>query len=271
MNSTNSSYPGWIPPEFRVPHNPNTKLCKTPGDALLLLGIYDLVEIALFILLNTQLLRKCLGRPKAQKPWSFSNVGPALAFEFTGMVLSSYFTTNSTALIWHNLQIWSVRPRITWFKGNMAQVNRDWGYMNDALSSVVMELIICSFSTYFVGNLLHHTWRYQGPDKTSWHTTMVAACWVMMISTAFEVIWAAYLLFRFCYTKGRGEADDMDSLKWIARTFVPVTCLCSWLIWAAYLYSSSGAYCPHRQDYINAVWIVAPFLTSGTQLIAGRL
>jgi len=276
MNSTaRPSYPGWIPEEFQNPPNSGEEVCKAPGDALLNLGIYNIVTIVIFLVSRNQrlmaALSKCVGkRPgRPQRPWSFVDVGISMPFQIVPMVLSAYFTSNSTLYIWRNIQIWSVRPRVTWFKGNMAQVKREWGYMNAALSSVVVELFICSFSTYFVGNLLHHIRNYAGTDVTRWTTVMWAACIGLMISTSFEVIWGLYMCWRFCYTKGRGEPDDMDSLKWIARTFVPVTYICSWLIWAAYLYSSPGAYCPVHTDYINAVWIVAPFLASATEVIVG--
>jgi len=277
MNSTTGpSYPGWIPEDFQIPPNSGQRVCKAPGDALLNLGIFNIVTIVIFLVSRNQRLRaalaKCVGKrpPRPQRPWSFVNVGILMPFQIVPMILSSYFTSNSTVYIWRNLQIWSVRPRVTWFKGNMAQINREWGYMNDALSSVVVELFICSFSTYFVGNLLHRTLFYAGPDKTGWTTVMWAACMGLMISTAVEVLWGLYMCWRLCYTRGQAEPDDMDSLKWIARTFVPVTCICSWLIWAAYLYSSPEAYCPVRTDYITAVWIVAPFLASATQFVVDR-
>jgi hypothetical protein len=61
----------------------------------------------------------------------------------------------------------------------------------------------------------------------------------------------------------------MDALKWITKTCVPITCIPSWLIRAAYLYSAPEAYCPVNQDFINALWIVVPVLSTITQVLIG--
>jgi hypothetical protein len=55
-----------------------------------------------------------------------------------------------------------------------------------ALSSIVLELIICAFSTYFVGSLIVHT--YQGNDTATWFTVTMAASIMMVVSTAFECV-----------------------------------------------------------------------------------
>jgi len=72
------------------------------------------------------------------------------------------------------------------------------------------------------------------------------------------------MLKRVLETKGRAEAQDMDSLKWIVRGLVPTTCLCSWLIWAAFLNSAEGAYCPGEKANIQTliVWVLVPVLTN---------
>lgn len=277
MNKTRT-YPGWIPPQFHIPANSPDAVCRSPENTLLLLGVYNIIAIAEFLATHNKYVQAYLSRLKNnnnnkhwQRPWSFSHVLTKLPWQTGGMVLSSYFTVNSAATIWHMLQIWTIRPRVTWFIGNLARLKREWGYANHALSSVVLEVFICAFSMYFVGSLLATVLFYGGDDKTTWYTVMVGASVVMMISSAFETLWALWMVLRFCVTGGRGEADDVDALVWIAKTFVPVTYVCSWLIWAAYLYSSPEAYCPVHQEFINAVWIVVPFLTTFGQLVTGNL
>ncbi|KAK4443836.1 hypothetical protein QBC34DRAFT_385912 [Podospora aff. communis PSN243] len=183
------------------------------------------------------------------RPWTFSHVFTKLPWQLGGMLLSAYFTVASPTTLWHMLQIWTIRPRVTFFIGNLARVKREWGYMNHALSSVVLELFICAFSTYFVGSLLSHTSKHNGHDKTQWYTVMLAASVVMMVSTAMESLWAVWMVLRFCLTGGRGD----------------------WLIWAAYLYSSPEAYCPMYPDFIHVVWILVPVLTTATQAVSGSL
>lgn len=159
INATRS-YPGWIPAQFRIPSDSLEAVCRTPGTALLFLGVYNIVTIAEFLATYNKYVHKYITSRKSkhrQRPWSFSHVFTKLPWQAGGLVLSAYFTVSSAATLWHMLQIWTIRPRVTWFIGNMARLNREWGYMNHALSSVVLELFICAFSTYFVGNLLAHT------------------------------------------------------------------------------------------------------------------
>lgn len=116
-------------------------------------------------------------------------------------------------------------------------MKREWCYANHALSSIVLELIICAFSTYSVGSLVVHTVYYRGNDTTTWFIVMMAANIMMMTLTAFECIWAAWMVMRFCATKGMGRegSDDMNALICVdCETCVPITCISSWLIWAVF-------------------------------------
>jgi predicted outer membrane lipoprotein len=84
----------------------------------------------------------------------------------------------------------------------------------------------------------------------------------MLLSTAFKIIWALWVLERLIETKRRAEAQDVDSMKWIVRVIVPLTYICSWLIWASFLKAVPGAYCPGNVKYINALWFLIPVLTN---------
>ena len=97
---------------------------------------------------------------------------------------------------------------------------------------------------------------------------MLVAAFLMLVSTGFEVLWAIYMVARIFRVGGRAEADDIDSLKWIARTFIPLTCLCSWLVWSAFLYSAGRSYCPSNQKWLDVTWGLVPVASNLSQLVA---
>jgi hypothetical protein len=49
----------------------------------------------------------------------------------------------------------------------------------------------------------------------------------MLLATVAEMLWAVRMIKRILVLRGRPEAQDMDSLKWIASYFVPDTAICS--------------------------------------------
>jgi hypothetical protein len=91
---------------------------------------------------------------------------------------------------------------------------------------------------------------------------ILVASLLMLLSTGLEMLWAVWMIKRIVEVRGRPEAQDMDSLKWIARSFVPVTAICSWLIWIAFLKSAEGRYCPGNIKWVDVVWALVPILAN---------
>jgi len=276
FNKTNStSIPPWIPAGFQV-NSGNTE-CPTSTYVLTHFAIFNALSIGSHVLFGSARVKSKItcGRGPAIKPWKFWSAFGSVIMQILGTVATSLLirVNGYKVDMWQLVQIWAIRPRVSWFIGNMMNFNRKWGYMNGALDNVVVEVFICSFGCVFVGRtaaaaLSHgpaskYGFNLPGPFPI-WYWVIAVASMAMLISTAFEVVWALWMLKRVLQTKGRAEAQDMDSLKWIVKWLVPINCLWSWLIWAAFLNSAEGAYCPGKKANIPTliVWVLIPVLTN---------
>lgn len=269
MNSTNTTspanaYPSWLPSGFKITASAT---CPTASKTLAHFALYNAISIASFLLLRNIYFQNLLScnSVKTLKPWRwFSPVGK-LAFQIGGQVATAYLARGRSGKTnaWQIIQLWALRPRTTWFVGNLAQLRRRWGYTNAALSSIFCEVMVCSLGCVFVGRIVQAA--STNPPGTGeprkWYEVMLYTGFVMLVSVGLEIVWVVYIAVRVLQVGGRPEADDMDRLKWIARTVVPVTCMCSWLIWAAYLNASEGSYCPANVKYIDLVWGVVPVVS----------
>lgn len=142
--------------------------------------------------------------------------------------------------------------------------------MNGALSNVFTEIFVCGLATVFLGRILEAAFTHIPihDERPPWmFYVMVASSMVMLISVGFEMLWALWMLKRFLELKGKAEAPDMDSLLWIVRLAVPVTAICSWLIWITFLYAAEGAYCPGTIKWVDVTQSVGPVLASVCRLL----
>jgi hypothetical protein len=231
-------------------------------------AIYNAASIAIFLVKGSSVLRSKItcGRLQKLKPWSFWSALGSVVLQILGMVVTALLIRASGyhADIWQLVQVWSVRPRVSWFIGNMANVERKYGYMNGALDNVVVEVFICSLGCVFVGRLARAALTHfdaTGPMYAYFWIICVASL-VMLVLTGVEVIWALWVTKRTIETRMKAEAQDMDSMRWIVRVLVPLTCVCSWLIWAAFLKSTQGAYCPGNIHLVDLTWIMVPIVTN---------
>lgn len=266
-NSTNTTIiPRWIPSGFQV--SSGNKDCPSPANILTHFALYNGIAIATYLLTGSALVKTKLTcrRGSSLKAWRFWSALGSVVTQLLGTIATSLMIRAGGYKIdlWQLIQIWAIRPRVSWFIGNMLNVQRKWGYMNGALDNVVVEVFVCSIGCVFVGRTAQAALTHTPTSPPAWYWVITVASLVMLVTTAFEVVWALWMIKRTLETKGRAEAQDMDSLKWIVRALVPITCLCSWLIWAAYLNSSPGAYCPGMKDafLLNVVWTVVPVLTN---------
>jgi hypothetical protein len=264
-NIRNLTYPDWLPASFQLPSD-GSQNCPSATGVLEHFALYNGISILICLTTKNKLAQKMIrfGKPVVDRPWSYWGPVGHLAFQISGIVGSAYLAKgeNSGASVGQLIQLWALRPRTTWFIGNMACIRREWGYMNSALSSIFSEVIICSLACVFVAQVVGTAVLHSADGSTTWYRVILGASITMLISTGFEILWAAYLLFRMFRMKARPEADDIDALRWIARTFVPITCLCSWLIWAAFLYSTETSYCPSNGSWIDVVWGCLPVLSN---------
>lgn len=241
-------------------------------------GIYNGISIAMFLVLGSYHVKRRIKfwlKP-GLRPWKFWSAILSVAFQILGIVTTSLLIRQSgyQADLWQLIQIWAIRPRVSWFIGNMLNVKRNLGYMNGALDNVVVEVFVCGLGCVFVGRLARQALTHgssastvaQGTDP--WYIVICVASIIMLVSTAFEIIWALWILKRLAETKGHAEAQDIDSLRWIVRLMIPVTYVCSFLIWAAFLNSTQGAYCPGSPKYVDLTWALVAFLTNVMRVFA---
>jgi len=267
INVTNTtSIPAWIPSGFQV--NSGNRDCPSPTTILTQFALYNGIAIAIYLLTGSAVVKAKLTcrRDSALKPWRFWSALGSVVTQLLGTIVTSLMIRAGGYKVdlWQLIQIWAIRPRVSWFIGNMTNIRRKWGYMNGALDNVVVEVFVCSIGCVFVGRTAQAALTHMPSNPPAWYWVITIASIVMLITTAFEIVWALWTLKRTWETKGRAEAQDMDSMKWIVRALVPTTCLCSWLIWAAFLNSSSGAYCPATKNafVLDIVWTVVPVLTN---------
>jgi hypothetical protein len=265
----NATFPGWIPSGFQVASG--NLHCPSASSVLAHFGIYNVVSIATYLLLGSAVVKSklaCSNKP-GLKPWTFWSAIGSVIHQIVGIVSTSVLIRSSgyKVDIWQLVQIWALRPRVAFFIGNMVNVKRTLGYQNGALDNVIVEIFSCSLSCVFLGRLARQalTWMAKADPNTvvpSWYYITCVASILMLISTALEIVWVLWVLKRLVETKGRAEAQDVDSMKWIVRVIVPLTCICSWLIWASFLNAAPGAYCPGNIKYVNILWILIPISTN---------
>jgi hypothetical protein len=96
---------------------------------------------------------------------------------------------------------------------------------------------------------------------------MVGASTAMLISTGAEIVWALWMIKRGIQQKGNAEAQDIDSLKWIATFFVPVTAICSWLVWIAVLNAAADSNCVRNLKWVDLAWGHIPVFSNATRVL----
>jgi len=276
---TNSTIPAWLPQGFQVSSG-NPK-CPTTSSVLMHFGIYNGISIGVFLLLGSDHVK---GRIKfwlksGLPPWKFWSGLMSVVMQVLGIVTTSLLIRQSGYKVdlWQLIQIWAIRPRVSWVIGNMLNVKREWGYMNGALDNVVVEVFICGLGCVFVGRLakqaLTHASAATLPtgQLDRWYIVTCVASITMLLSTAFEIIWVLWIMRRIIETKGKAETQDINSLKWIVRFMIPLTFICSYLIWTAFLNSAKGAYCPGNAKYIDLTWGLIPALTNLLRTFIGGI
>jgi hypothetical protein len=273
VTNTTSTYPAWLPSGFKVSSD---KACPSTERVLTSFALYNGIAIILFVVTGNSRIRALFQRKTKLKAWSFWSSLSSLLFQVAGIVvtpllirMASGASGQQQASIGQLVQLWALRPRVNWFIGNMINVKRKWGYSNGALSHTFVEVFVCSFACVFLVRIIIAAFMNPPPanePRAYWHMIFIAAI-IMLISTAGEILWALWMVKRLIETKGTPEAQDMDSLKWIAGTAVPVTAICSWLIWVAFLSSTRGVYCPGNLKYVDLVWCLVPLFSNATRLL----
>ncbi|PSN68089.1 hypothetical protein BS50DRAFT_620490 [Corynespora cassiicola Philippines] len=276
LNATfnNATLPSWVPSGFQVASGRTT--CPRASQVLVRFAIYNAISIAIYLLLGSYHVKRWIKfwlKP-GLRYWKFWSGFSSVTLQILGIIVISLLIQRSGFRVdlWQLVQIWAVRPRASWFIGNMIHLRRDLGYMNGALDNIFVEIIVCGLGTVFVGRLAAQALSHPpNLPPFGWYRVACGASLAMLLSTGFEVIFALWIVGRFIETKGKAEARDMDSLRWIARFMIPVTCACSYLIWAAFLYSAEGAYCPGNVKYIDLTWGLVPIFSNLLRIIAEEL
>jgi hypothetical protein len=270
----NNTYRVWLPPDFQVTTTNAT--CPTFEKQLVRFATYNIVAIVSFITMGNIHVKNFLTRGPASKtkPWSFWASLVNLLYQIVGTIITAVLIRSSgyKATMAQLIQLWALRPRVNWFIGNTVHLDRKWGYSTGALSHVFTEVFICSFGCVLLGNILKYAFSAHASSSSSgtggtWWWIMVVSAIIMLISTGFEAIWAVWMIWRLVEMRGRPEAQDMDSMRWIVSSFVPITAVCSWLIWVAFLKSAEGYYCPGHQKAIDAVWYIVPVLSNISRML----
>ena len=271
----NATYPPWLPSGFAVTNVSGD--CPSTTHTLVSFAIYNCISIASFLLLGHSYLNNLLTRgpraaQKSMPAWSIWSALAHLAFQLLGNVLTSLLLASRgyNVSVWQLMQLWALRPRTAWLLGNASRLKRQWGYANGALNQIFAEVFVAGLATVFLGRALQAAWTHSNYSNVVWWRVMVAASTLMLLSTGVEILWALWMLKRTLESRGRAEAADVDSMKWIAAFFVPVTALCSWLVWVAFLTSAEGFYCPRNSKYVDLIWGLVPIVTNITrQLLEG--
>lgn len=239
--------------------------------------MYNCIAIASFLVLGNAIATKWItqkGRATKlrHQKWSLWQALTTLAVQIITIVVSSYLIILSgyDVSLWNLIQLWSLRPRVTWLIGNFARTKRQWGYVNGALSNVFTEIFVCGLATVFLGRILQAAFTHiPVSDETPPWTfyVIIASSIAMLISIGCEMVWALWMLKRLIELKGKAEAPDMDSMLWIVRLAVPITATCSWLIWIAFLYAAEGAYCPGTIKWVDVTQSVGPVVANLCRMV----
>jgi hypothetical protein len=101
----------------------------------------------------------------------------------------------------------------------MANVDRRLGFMNGALDTVVVEVFICGLGCVFLERLANAALGHvkngvTGPlEKYFW--MICVASLAMLVLTGVEIIWALWVAKRTVETRGKAEAQGMDSMRYM--------------------------------------------------------
>jgi hypothetical protein len=270
----NSTFPAWLPSGFRV--SSGAVSCPSAKRVLISFAVYNCIAIGIFILMgNSQIISYLLkGRKRKVEPWSFWSSTGSLVLQVLGIVVTVLLIRASgyRTDMWQLIQLWALRPRVAWFIGNLSNLQRDWNYGIGALNHIFVEVFVCGLATVFLGRTLQVAFTHagsvpaDGSAKSYWWLLIIASM-VMLVSTGMEMLWALWMIKRFIEQRAKPEAQDMDSMRWIARTFVPVTAICSWLIWVAFLQTTQGIYCPGNIKWVDLVWGLVPLFANLWRLL----
>jgi len=269
MSSNSTRYPPWIPGDFIVFSGNDT--CPTPKRVLISFAIYNSISIAMFVIIGSTRVRAVLsgGRLRSRKPWTFWSAAGSVILQFVTIISTAFLIRASGYRVdfWQLIQLWAVRPRATWIIGNLSIISHQMGFMNGALDNAVVEVFVSIFGSVFIGRLVRKTLTTSTADLAQYGAALNRYYWMitvggvlMLVSTAFEMVWALWATWRALQTKGKAEAQDINSMRWIVRTFAPITCICSWLVWASFLMSTDGVYCPGNIKWVDVIWGVLPVL-----------
>ncbi|WEW59755.1 hypothetical protein PRK78_005235 [Emydomyces testavorans] len=265
----NVTMPSWFPPGFAVGSADNE--CPSPESVLKYFAIYNGISIGCYILAGSSRVRKVVACAKDPLPrWKFWSgyINALLQILFVVATCVSIRKSGYTVDFLQLAQLWVLRPRASWFMGNLITIDRRFGFVNGALDNIIADLVLCALGCFFAGRLAKQALtNYPGiipPGETEalrvspWYWASCAASLAMMAFTAIQLVWVFYVFYMASDTIGEGEADDTDGLRWLVRFLMPVTCLCSWVIWAAFLYSAPGVYCPGNLEVLHIIWGIAP-------------
>lgn len=270
FNATN--VPPWIPREF-ILDSGNDK-CPTATRTLGFFAIFNSIAIAVFILFGSTRFRHVVscGFIDKHKVWTFWSAFATVALNLAGCVLQAELVRRSgyKADFGQLIQMAAFRPRTSWLIGNFAHFSHRMGYQNGALDNAALEVFLSAISSAFVGRLVAKVFSTKSQlDTTYFNNKPMHKYWmiaipgiVMLVSTGFEILWALLVLWRTAQTRGKAEAKDYNNMMWIVRSFAPVTCACSWMVWYSFLSSAEGAYCPGNNKYVDAVWMGMPVVVN---------
>lgn len=276
MNSrihANKTIPEWLPSGFLI--SSGSTACPSTRRVLTSFAVYNCIAIAIFLILgNVQVLSYIFSRrPRKVEAWSFWSALGSLVLQILGIILTALLIRRSgyRADIWPLIQLWALRPRATWLIGNLSNVRRHWNYGIGALNHIFVEVFVCGLATVFLGRTLQAAFTHDqrratdASVRTYWWLIVIASLF-MLFSSGMEMLWAIWMVKRFIEQRARPEAQDVDSMRWIARTFVPVTAICSWLIWIVFLQSTKGIYCPGNIKWVDLVWGLVPVAANSLRL-----
>lgn len=273
MSITNTTTPKWIPSGFQIPST--GQKCPSASTVLSRFAIYDAISIIVYLIFGSHHVKRRIKfwmKPEL-RPWKFWSGLTSVATQMLGIVGTALVIRQNgyKVSLWNLIQIWAVRPRASLFIGNMAHTKEIWGYMNGALDNIVVEVVVCGLGMAFVGNVAVQALTHRPSSPPTWFWVITVSSFIMQFSVLAEIIAALRILRRSVRTKGKPQYHDIDTLKWTARFIIPITCICSYLIWTAFLYSTSGVYCLGSLKYVDAIWSVVPVVTNLLRLVVEEL
>ncbi|KAF8533036.1 hypothetical protein BDD12DRAFT_949361 [Trichophaea hybrida] len=219
MSNNSTRYPSWIPGDFIVSSGNNK--CPTPKRVLISFAIYNSISIAMFAIIGSTRVRAVLsgGRLRSRKPWTFWSAAGSVVLQFASIISTAFLIRASGYRVdlWQLIQLWAVRPRATWIIGNLFVISHQMGFMNGALDNAVVEVFVSIFGCVFIGRLVRKTVTTSAADVAQYEVALSQYYWMMtiggvlmLVSTAFEMLWAVWAIWRALQTKGKAEAQDIN-------------------------------------------------------------